>query len=198
MNNDKIRLRNSSFNTQCIGGQTGGQTCTCYPPGGLPASPELDATYPYSNTNSTNDSFNDSPDSPLYDSEVEQVFSATTYLMWDPAMPSGCSPAVTDADGVSTQSTCSQSIPIPLGSISWSWSGDAIQTPQFKPNPNNSNYILGCGPESENSFVPSSQYPQWQAIATRGLTYGQLSCSAAIAHEKSRLISKANILQRAR
>ena len=128
------------------------QTCTCYPPGGLPTSAELDSTYPYSNTNNSNPiDFVDSPRSPLVTNEAQAIFSATTYLMWDPALSSSgsCVPANTDQSGNSSQSTCDLSIPIPIGSISWSWAGDAVDTGSSQPrNPNNTDYILepGCNP----------------------------------------------------
>ena len=49
-----------------------------------------------------------------------ETFTATMYLMWDPALPSGCTPAKTvqNSDGtfMSTASTCT-SIPIPLSVV---------------------------------------------------------------------------------
>ena len=110
--------------------------------------------------------FNDSPRSPVNYSlggtpinynEVEQSFSATTYLLWDPALPLGCTPATTTGNGSSTttkQSTCSGSIPIPLGNISWSWSGDGIDTEilQSSGTTQGTTFVLPCSPESEGSL----------------------------------------------
>src|SRR5208282_148618 len=67
--------------------------------------------------------------------EAWESFTATMYLMWDPAIPpSGqpsCTPAKTveNADGsfTSSASTCA-SIPVPLSSVTWHWSGCAINT----------------------------------------------------------------------
>jgi hypothetical protein len=174
LTNDKLRFRNSSINPAC----SGGQTCTCYPPGGLPTTAELDGAYPYINSDSrANHVFTDSPRTPLVDTEVEQVFAATTYLMWDPALPTGCQPANSQA-AVSTPSTCSQSIPIPLGSINWNWGGNALDTGVLQATPNNTTYKLCCGPEHEDpSFTPGSAYPQWQAVAPSPLPPAQMSCS---------------------
>jgi len=62
------------------------------------------------------------------------AFSATMHLMWDPALPSGCTPASTDPHSlVSTPSTCT-SIPVPLSSVTWHWSGGAINTLANQPN----------------------------------------------------------------
>ena len=173
LTNNKIRLRGETSNTNCASGQT----CTCYPKGGLPATAELDDTYPYSNTNSADPNpFNDAPATPLYDSEVAQVFAARTYLMWDPALPSGCHPANTDRAGISTPSDCSRSIPIPLGSINWNWSGNVLRLGITQPAPNNTDYKLCCGPESEGTFSSGGGYPQWQAIAAK-VPISQYSCT---------------------
>lgn len=175
INNDKIRLRyDQSFNAAC----SGAQSCTCYPPG-LPGAAELDSFYPYSNSNKANSQdFVDSPGTPLADNEQEQVFSATTYLMWDPALGSaGCTPAYVDASNVPHQSTCSGSIPVPLGTISWNWSGDAVDTGTAQPN--GTYYILepGCTP-FEGAFTQSTAaYPPWQAIAGFQLPLGKYSCT---------------------
>ena len=104
---------------QDIGG--GGQVIINAPPG------QLDGTYPYANETTTTTS--DSPNVQLPQSYgmVERGFTATMYLMWDPALPTGCVPAQTNAAYNSTASTCT-SIPIPLGSVQWKWSGCAINT----------------------------------------------------------------------
>jgi hypothetical protein len=154
---DKIRLRADGI-PYC----SGGQTCTCNPSGLSASAAELDNVYPYVNGGN----FNDSPRSPVNYSlggtpinynEVEQSFSATTYLLWDPALPLGCTPATTTGNGSSTttkQSTCSGSIPIPLGNISWSWSGDGIDTEilQSSGTTQGTTFVLPCSPESEGSL----------------------------------------------
>jgi hypothetical protein len=96
--------------------------------------PELDTTYPYGtqpyctpeSTVSTTfvpcDTAEDSPLTPLIvqQGEYSRSFNATMYLEWVPV-----------ADGACTAHNSSNNpctIPAPLGSITWGWGGDAIDT----------------------------------------------------------------------
>ena len=80
-----------------------------------------------------NQLFDDSPEAPLSATEMSETFKATTYLLWDPALPAtptapSCQAASVDyVTGIPAPSNCA-SIPIPLGMVTWQWSGDAINT----------------------------------------------------------------------
>ncbi len=77
------------------------------------------------------------------------------------------------------KSTCNQSIPIPLGSLSWSWSGDAIDTEtlQTSGTTQGTTFVLSsCSSGSEGSFVSGGSYAQWQNVVPFGITYGQMQC----------------------
>jgi hypothetical protein len=98
----------------------------------------LDNSYPYAYFSLDPTMTVDTPSAGLPNSttygEGWESFTATMYLMWDPALPSGCQPAKTVesvSDGTliftSTVSTCT-SIPVPLSSVTWHWSGCAINT----------------------------------------------------------------------
>jgi len=101
----------------------------------------LDTDYPFG----TGASVNDNPDFPLetnYQGQVTNVtevndspFSATMYLMWSP----GPAP----------------SIPVPLGSVTWQWSGDATY------NSSSQTWSLKSGSGSANAFASSNSYPSW-------------------------------------
>ncbi len=133
--------------------------------GMLPSSfagpPELDLTYPYQvvyTTNLTNDTAKDSPYIPLPPTwgELQRGFSATMYLMWDPTLPTGC---ISD-------STCT-SIPVPLGTVSWGWTGDVINTlqPQSYQGVSFPLWILNCERPWKEVFQSSAVYPTWNKVA---------------------------------
>jgi hypothetical protein len=93
--------------------------------------------------------------------EVAEDFSATMYLMWSPAKPSGC----TDAAG----SPCS--IPVPLGSIPWAWSGETVNR-KGKPLPDDWTTGCGAGGASETpAFIVGTDFPQWNSVV-RGSFFG--------------------------
>ena len=102
--------------------------------------------------------------------EGAETLSATMYLMWDPAIPGPgqqtCAPASTirGADGniTSTASTCTGSIPVPLGYVNWGFSGDAINSVPNQSS-NNQQWVLSCGkPSPATPTVQSSgTYPPW-------------------------------------
>jgi hypothetical protein len=133
-----------------------------------PASPNngLDNTYPYAYVAPT--TTNDSPGTllPSIYGEGWESFTATMYLMWDPALPSGCTAAKTvqNSDGTftSTASTCT-SIPVPLSSVTWHWSGCAINT--LATQPNNTTWtrsvINGC-PVETLSVPQTASFDQLQ------------------------------------
>lgn len=101
--------------------------------------PGVDFAYPYdeSQVGATTYSTNDSPDIPLYTNATEATasFNATMYLMWQPNL------------------TSYPVIPVPLGYITWYWSGDAVQsggTWSFKETPES---------PVASTFTASSSYP---------------------------------------
>jgi hypothetical protein len=157
-------------------------TSTAPPPYVTPASPGsgLDNSYPYAYFSPTMTV--DSPNEGLPSGYGEgwESFSATMYLLWDPALgPTGCTPAKTtqtiDQNGIlhfaSTASTCT-SVPVPLSSVTWHWSGCAINTLVNQPNQTTqTTWILstsnGCpvqtlgNPQSVTPSTPSNGYPVW-------------------------------------
>jgi len=100
---------------------------------------ELDGSYPYPNENNTTTT--DSPDVPLGAPSarlisLERTFAATMYLMWKSSIPS--------------------SIPVPLGSIYWTFTAIVTISPstqQWTVSPNSS--------WSASAFDPSVDYPNW-------------------------------------
>ncbi len=155
-------------------------------PNSVTQGPLLDNWYPYAVFTGQPNSTYDSPGHPLaaYSSpptdpptliplgELAEAFSATMYLMWDPALPSGCQPASTTEDPItktisSTASNCTDSIPVPLGQVTWGFSGDTINT---VPNQNISEqeWLLECGGPSPATPIvqPSSSYPPWSSTFT--------------------------------
>jgi hypothetical protein len=140
------------------------------------STPALDNLYPY--PPHTANSTVDSPQSHGIDGEAEdaRVFNATMYLMWNPALPTGCTPPSTTALGNNAYQTspgngCT-SIPIPLGSINWSACADAINT--LNPSVSASEWTLGCAvPQSANNgpaFNTNSGFPTWQETALTAIT----------------------------
>lgn len=153
-----------------------GDSKTCNGPANAPA---LDSGFPYRNFNGSL-STSDSPEEPLgdpaaptvpYSMEGNRVFSATMYLMWLPANSIPPSPPA--------NFNFELSIPVPLGSITWTYGGDAINTLQLQNTTNggtttlnDTTYVLnhcsGCTSASMQ-FIPSSSsqphlgYPTWTA-----------------------------------
>jgi hypothetical protein len=128
------------------------QTCT---PSGFNTdpNPELDNTYPYGSASSN--TTNDSPGQALLSSwgELARSFSPTMYILWTPTSDSRCT----------SGSTCT--IPVPLGSVSWHYFADAINT--LAPQQNSTTWTLNSGSGSANQFQSSSLssfpfgYPTW-------------------------------------
>jgi hypothetical protein len=134
-----------------------------------PASPGsgLDTSYPYANQSPT--ATNDSPGAALPPGYGEgwEAFEATMYLMWDPGLPSGCIPASTNPQTlVSTQSTCANSIPVPLSSVTWFWSGCAVNALSNQTNGTQwlRGVVNGC-PLQTLSNPQAAGYPGWTGLA---------------------------------
>jgi hypothetical protein len=129
------------------------------PPGPPDPNPELDTRYP----NFTGNSGEDSPPVPLQPFPPEPSgeggvrFSATTYLRWTPNADPACT------------SGAACVVPVPLGSFSWGWPGDATNTLAVQDD--GTTWLLKC-PTTQptpGAFIPSipSQdrnysYPVWQ------------------------------------
>ncbi|HTF63634.1 MAG TPA: hypothetical protein VK638_13115 [Edaphobacter sp.] len=96
--------------------------------------PGLDETYPYSTGFTANDSPNIGLDS--NHTEVTDSDAFRMYLMWTP-------------------NTSSPTIPVPLGFIDWSWSGDAQRDQSI------GNWLLESSSVGPHSFVPSTSFPIW-------------------------------------
>ena len=130
----------------------------------------LDNWYPYVSDSGNSPATNDSPGMQLTTTgttafgEAAETFGATMYLMWDPALPSGCTPASTLLSGgaiVSKASTC-KSIPVPIAHVSWGFNGDAINT--LENQANQTTWILSCGAPTPASPVTSDSYPTWTKV----------------------------------
>jgi hypothetical protein len=148
----------------------------------------LDNLYPYATVPGSGTTTNDSPSGPTLgtrtpeESENARVFNATMYLMWNPALPSGCTPPTTWAlhnlagtTYVTTPGQGCTSIPIPLGAVSWSTCADAINTLNSAVGP--SQWTLGCEvPQSASNgpaFNANSGFPQWQQTSQTSITVNQ-------------------------
>jgi hypothetical protein len=106
------------------------------------------------------------------------AFSATMYLMWDPALPAGCAPAsdVPQQGQPNPQpSKCGSSIPVPLGYVTWGFTGDTINTLNANAaatanttgSANGTGWVLlNCsGPSAlavqQNGAYQVASYPKW-------------------------------------
>ena len=161
----KYRTAPPTSNVSCLG-----QTC-----------PGLDNTYPYSSTTGApnNPSTNDSPGIELSVSgvtafgEAAETFNAIMYLLWDPGMtspPGGdCTTAYTVQNGntfTSYPSTCSGSIPVPLGYVSWGFDSGAVNQSD---NPVSTSWLSqSCGgpKPADPTVVNSSTFPTWDHTVT--------------------------------
>ena len=120
----------------------------------------LDTHFPYV----MSDIVEDSPSITTADAELAQAFSATMYLMFDPALPAGCVPAHVES-GLAIPSSCTMSIPVPLGYVTYKADGDAVNT-------RNPSAKLLC-PTTRSSaapFIPSTIWPVWQDRADASQT----------------------------
>ncbi len=101
----------------------------------------LDNSFHYGNLNGVT-STSDSPEIPIFAdyTSLSVSFSASMYLMW--------------------QATTTNSIPIPLGSVNWSWSGTA--------NYVNSTWQLASSSENAGTFIAGAGFPTWTSANTNG------------------------------
>ncbi|MEO6816653.1 MAG: hypothetical protein ABI177_08115 [Edaphobacter sp.] len=126
---------------------------------------QLDGVYPY--PNASNVSTSDGPNRPDLlggMGEAAEAFDANMYVLWDPALPAGCTPATTDTSTkpyyTSTPSTCT-SIPVPLASIRWTWSACAINALASAPGGVvTSSWLKHCGPGKKYPAAANG-YPEW-------------------------------------
>jgi hypothetical protein len=123
----------------------------------LDTSPELDGKY--NAAAYTGPTFRDNPWTPLpfvpgeNEGEVERQFNATPYLMWMPNSAPGCT------------SGAACTILVPLAALSWSWTGDTVNTLQ---NQTGSTWMLTGCQMCSNSQQAIASYPQWQASSYDG------------------------------
>ena len=121
----------------------GAQPTVCSYTPGFDAGPSNE--YPYASGLTSEDGPSLGLNTPPTSSQVEQTQSAQfkMYLMWNPNIGSGSS----------------ASIPVPLGSISWSTAGDVVWNSTLQAW----NKKSGAANATTNgSFSPSSSYPTWQ------------------------------------
>jgi hypothetical protein len=115
-----------------------GATLTCT------ATPGLDGAYPYQNK--IGQTVNDAPEEalpPTY-TTASRSFSAAMYLMWQ------------------SGSTAFTSIPVPIGSVAWQFSGSATEPQQ------NSTWGSPTGSGSAGGFTAATSaanYPTWNGLA---------------------------------
>jgi len=90
-------------------------------------------------------SFSDSPvrGLPSADNEFTWTWSATSYFMWNPQL--------------------TNSIPVPLGYVSWQFFGDAVQN-----TTTNVWSLQSDSSSSASSFQASLSYPSWSSVAKNG------------------------------
>ena len=117
--------------------------------------PGLDISYPYENFNPTSDSPAVSLESRA--SSESRAFGATMFLMWNPLLPSGCSPPTPGSAGNCT------SLMIPLGSVSWRFLEVASRKTFLQP------WALDHSSSTQSasqfvSFMEGDTFPGWQAI----------------------------------
>jgi hypothetical protein len=145
--------------------------------------PLNDNYYPYPiGFGSTPDHTEDSPGGGLgneLESEFSRRFTATMYLMWDPALKAdgsgGCTPAKSTAfplGRVVSQGSDCDSIPVPLGFISWHATGDAINSLDLTQGTHG--WILGCPDPSvagDVAFQQRAVFPVWKADSTNAKVF---------------------------
>jgi len=129
---------------------------TCYPlevptPGVFPG---LDTSYPYSTGATTTDNPSTGTLTNV-DKKVSRAFSAQMYLLWTPTAAADCTGGA------------SCTIPVPLGSVSWSFNAAAKLT-----NSASDTWAVTSGKGSAKAFVASNSYPTW----TSWVEYGGVSC----------------------
>ncbi len=159
-------------NAETITERTDKGVFSCVPKA-LSSPTPIDVNYPYP-SNQLSMTSNDSPASGLNYStmgagyslyEFRRDFSVTMYLMFDPALPSGndsssCFPAFAASQTTRGKSACHGSIPVPIGSLSWRYCANGLNSlnPSWIVTPNCS--INGV----PSGFVSGTTYPTWQTV----------------------------------
>ena len=107
--------------------------------------PGLDGTYPYPNASSN--TANDSPAWPLTSIDSEDTFTlnAQMFLMWRPGL--------------------TNDIPVPLGSVTWQFFGDAVQNTSTQ-----TWTVQSDSSQSANAFQSGSTFPAWSSVANGNAT----------------------------
>jgi hypothetical protein len=164
---------------------TGPQYCRMsafVPAAGGNPTPALDGSFPYAVTPPSRPN-----DNPYYALQAQQPSGAlvgesqisesfTMYLMFDPALPSGCTPwGVNQISGATIQSTCTSN-PVPLGTITWSWGCDAINT-LMQQAATGTNWVVACARPAQAgnaTFIAGNSFPLWTHSTPVG--YGAYSC----------------------
>lgn len=158
VNSDVLNQEGNFFRGACTGGPSA-------------SNPQLDLSYPYSTTMSSqnavipDDIATDNPEYVLKQvwGEAARHFTATMYLMWTPTAASACP---TGGSGPCT-------IPVPLGSVNvsmpWNFSGDTINTLSTEKGVNGTTWMMNYdGQPSTPSFQGSQPdtdsnngFPTW-------------------------------------
>ena len=151
----------TTYNIHYVNSKYGRESCA------LDMSPELDGSYNsnlYLGAQFTDNPFvllSDPTDATNKLGEAETLFKATSYLMWRPNAAGGCT----------NGAACN--IIVPLATLSWTWTGDTINT--LANQPNGTTWTLtGCQSCSNNATQPTSSHPLWQTSTT---TMNGLNCS---------------------
>src|SRR5690348_915750 len=92
--------------------------------------------------------------------EVARSFGAKMYLMWIPQ--------VLSINSTSCPNGNSCTIPVPLGSFDWFWSGDGINTlqPQSNQGVVFPLWLKNTAVDGNLGFVESSTFPTWSTTFT--------------------------------
>jgi hypothetical protein len=111
--------------------------------------------------------------------EISDSFSATMYLLWDPQLNASgqstpdCAATTPETTqglaGTPVPSTCTGSIPAPLGAITWGFCGGAINVLQTQSD--GSTWTLNCKPNVDMPATPTYQdahsistAPSWTGV----------------------------------
>ncbi len=157
----------------CESTDNNGNVVTDNPPN--PTPPVLDSRYPYTTDGQLTGIVASTSDNPgfqltpgVYYEVAELSFKARMYLLWDPALKSTggtCTPA-SIVNNVPQASTC-DSIPVPLGSVAWSWQGDTVNQKTSNAGTVDDSWLTPTGSGTAGTFVPAAtntDYPQWSGF----------------------------------
>jgi hypothetical protein len=148
-NDDGTLLWVQLINEDTVDYERGIETFTCT------STPGLDTGgYPYITGTAMDDSPAMALIGPTFEpNSISRHFAARTYLMWDPVLPSGCTPP----QNPNGDTTCS-SIPVPLGYVDWGFTATATRIGRNAWAPSG-------GPDPTTpEFVDSAlDFPYWTA-----------------------------------